>query len=430
MDLKGKTALIYDHGIFFELALKLSESFGQIYYYCPYESAYPGMPMAVVGSEWENGEQLDTFEGKNVTRIINVFDYIDDIDIAIFPDVYDGDLQVYLAEQGIPVFGCKHGEDLELERWDTKQAFKKEGMDVQPIKEIVGMEALKEYLQNPKNENKWIKISRYRKHFETFKHKTWLLTEPAMEKLENDLGALKNIVHFVVEDNIDAVVEEGCDTYNLNGEWPDKIICGTEIKDAGYAGAFFDAKEISDGNKKVNEQLSPILKQIGYSGFLSTEVRTTKEGKNYLIDPCCRGGFPTLNVCMEMYDNLAEIIWGVANGKMVQPVVKHNYGIELIITTGWFLQNHQAIYFPKEIRNNVKLKNPILIDGNYYTLNFHGNSETGSIVAVGESFADCKKQLEEIVPKVEGFGIDVKMDTIDSALEEFDKMTKGGTPGT
>jgi hypothetical protein len=38
------------------------------------------------------------FEG--IERIHDFFDYVDEADIFIFPDVYDGDLQRYLEAQG------------------------------------------------------------------------------------------------------------------------------------------------------------------------------------------------------------------------------------------------------------------------------------------------------------------------------------------
>ena len=81
------------------------------------------MAEAVIGTEWVNGERLDTFDGKNIQRIDHIFDHIDEIDLACFLDVYDGDLQVFMEDYGIPVFGSRKGEELELERWQTKQDF-------------------------------------------------------------------------------------------------------------------------------------------------------------------------------------------------------------------------------------------------------------------------------------------------------------------
>lgn len=260
------------------------------------------MPKAVIGSEWLGGEQLHTFDGQPVERIINPWDHIDEVDIVIFPDCYDEDLQSYLLRKGKPVFGALKGAALELDRFRAKQLLKKHGMDVPSIERIVGTMRLRAYLQKPENENVWIKIGRYRKHFETFHHVNYGLTEPALDKLEWEFGPLKSIVEFVVERDVDAIVEEGVDTYSVNGQFPSKIVQGTEIKDAGYACAFLDAEHISKGNQRIIRKLARVLAETGYQGLLSTETRTTLDGKSYLIDPCTRGGFPSLNVWMTMCD--------------------------------------------------------------------------------------------------------------------------------
>src|SRR6185437_13014748 len=127
IDLKDKVALIIDNGIFFELALKISSYFKQSYFYVNWKESYPHILKAMVGSEWKNGKQLSTFDGKPFTRVENMFDYLDKVDIIIFLDIYDNDLQEHLVQMGYPVFGGRKGEELELERWDTKQHFKKIG---------------------------------------------------------------------------------------------------------------------------------------------------------------------------------------------------------------------------------------------------------------------------------------------------------------
>jgi len=55
----------------------------------------------------------------------------------------------------------------------------------------------------------------------------------------------------------------------------------------------------------------------------------------------------------------------------------------------------------------------------------YNHPECGSIVTVGGSFEDCKKQMEEIAKEVKGYGVSVKTDSIDTAIEEFAKMMKG-----
>lgn len=419
-NLKEKSILVIDNGLFMEFALKLADFFGKVYYYVEWKDAYPGMAKAVIGTEWVNGKQLNTFDGKNFERVENLYDYLDKIDMVFFPDVYDGDMAQFLLDKGIPVAGSMKGEELELERWDTKQYFKKMGMDVQPIQRIVGMEALDKHLQGVKD--KWVKISKYRKHFETFHHKKYELTKPLLDKIQKDMGPMSKIAEFIVEDNIEADVEEGIDIYTVDGKFPNYAFAGAEIKDMAFAGKFFRYNDLSEGLREVNDQISPILKKYGYRGFFSTEVRTTKEGKHYFIDPCCRLGSPPSELYQEMYTNLGDIVWNLGQGKIIDPIPANKYGMEVLIHGDGTIDSHQAVYFPPEIRKNVKLRNVLKVDGKYYTLNLHGLPEVGALVVTGNTLEECKSKLERMAEVVEGYGMSVKVEALDEAIEEFSKM--------
>lgn len=420
--LKDRVLGCYDNGLFMELCLKLADSYKEVIYYTPWKNAYPRMNEAMIGTEWVNGKRLDTFDGKPFRRVENFFDHINEMDEIFFPDVYDGDMQVFLDSLGKPIFGGRKGEELELERWDTKEYFRKRGMDVQPIKRVVGLDALRGALKGTKN--KWIKISKYRKSFETFHHIDYELTEPILDKIAWDLGPMAKICEFIIEDDIDAIVEEGVDMYTIDGQYPNYLFCGTEIKDKSFAGKFIPYSELSKGCKEVNKQMAPILKAYGYRGLFSTEVRTTTDGKHYFIDPCTRGGSPPNELYQEIYKNLGDIVHNGANGKLIDPIPAKKYGLEAIIWSDWFMGGHQSIKFPPEIRQWVKLRNAIKIDGAYHILNLHNMPEAAALVAIGDSFEECKSKMEEMAPMIQGKGIEVKIDALDESIEEFNKMIK------
>lgn len=419
---KSKTLLVCDNGLFFEFALKLADHFKKVYYYTEWKSAYPAMAEAMIGTEWKNGKRLDTFDGKNIERIDNMFGILGEIDCFFTPDIYDGDLLELLEESGIPSFGSGKAETLELDRYETAQEMKSIGMDVAPTIRIVGMEALREHLKKVKN--KWIKISKYRKTFETFNHINYRLSEPLLDNIENTLGPLKYIAEFIVVDAIDAIIEEGIDAYSVDGKLPSKMFTGCEIKDVSYAGAVVEAKDLSSGNKRVNEAFLKLLKKYDHNGFFSTEVRTTKDGKNYFIDPCQRLGLPPNALYQEIYKNLGEIIWGGANGVLVEPDIENKFGIEVLITSGWNTGNHQTVYFPPEIRKNIKLVNPIKINGTYHVLRIGGSPTIGSLVAVGKSHEECAAKIMKMADMIEGYDIHVKTEGVNEAIEAFNIMIK------
>lgn len=419
-NLKDKTIICYDNGLFADFCLKLADYYGQVYYYTPWKDAFPSMAKMMVGTEWLNGKRLDTFEGKNFMSIDNFFDYLPKAHIAFFADVGDGDLQEYILENtDIPVFGSRKGEELELERWDTKQYFKKIGMDVQPIKRFIGIDALKEHLK--KVENKWIKISKFRGNFETFHHIKYSLTEPRLQQIEWKMGPMARVVEFLVEDNIEAKVEDGIDAYCIDGKFPNYAFAGVEVKEESFAGKFRMYSELGEGIKVVNKQMTPALKAYGYRGFISSEVREGTDGKHYAIDPCTRLASPPSEIYQELYKNLGEIIWEGANGNIIDPIPTAKYGIEVMIHSEWFNDNHQAIFFPPEIRKFVKLRSFMKIDGQYYTLNGGYSPGIGALIAIGDTIEECKKKIIEMAPKIEGYGVTINLAKVDEAIIELNK---------
>lgn len=426
MDLKDKAVLVVDGGSFHSFALKLAESFGQVFYYSEWKDSFPNMAEAVVGSEWEDGEQLETFDGLPLTRVKNMFDYIDQSDCVVFLDVYNGDLSEYLRSKGKPVFSGFAGCDLELDRWTARELFKQNGIDVSEAKKITGLPALRKYLEKQKDK-KWVKISSYRKTTETFAHKDWASTELKLDAMAYKLGMLQHITEFIVENDLPDMVEEGYDGFNVHGEYPSKALAGVEVKNQSYAGKIFKYEDLTKGVKAVNEGLKPLLKAVGYQGAISTEIRTSKDNsKHYLLEPTARLPSPPNELYSSMYQNLGEIVWDICNGKVPEIKTDKEYGMELVLSVNWEddQAQHLPIKFPAKYRSNIKLKNPIIIDGEYSCLLIGGISQVGNIVATGDSLEDCKKQILEIFEEVSYANNSTDLSCLDKAIEEFEKMNR------
>src|SRR5512137_1964280 len=193
--------LIYDNGLFVSWAERLTEYFDRVLYYNPCKNAFPKSNSRLVGTGIEGVEKVTDF-----------WDVVDDVDLFIFPDVYDGDLQNELRRQGKRVWGSGKGEEIELHRWETKQLLARMGLPVQPVVKIVGLEALRDHLKSVDGK-KWIKVSWTRGDMETWEHESYDLSEPRLDELENKLGAKKKVIEFIVEDDIPDAVEVAYDGY-------------------------------------------------------------------------------------------------------------------------------------------------------------------------------------------------------------------------
>lgn len=412
-NLSEKTALIIDNGLFIEIAKTLSSSFKKVYYACSWKSAFPKSNQYIIG---------EGIEG--VTRIHDVFDYIDEADIIIFPDIYDGDLQLYLEAKGKLVFGARKGEEMELYREVMKEHMKKVGLYVTNYEVVKGIGALREYLKE--HEDVWIKQNITRGDFETMHSKNYDLIEPVIDELEHSLGAVKHIKEFIVEDAYDGV-ETGMDCYCIDGKYPTETLCGIEIKDCGYTGKFVEYDKLPECITDYNDKMSETMKDFGYRGFFSTEIRVSKDKPPYMVDKCARAGSPPSELYQLMYTNLAEIIWYGAKGILIDPIVEHKFGVEALIHSAWADLNWQAITFPKKYRENIKLRNACVIDGKYYCApQKSGLVEIGAVVAVGDTLGEAIEMAKKIADTVEGHYIEIKTDSFDRAQEEFDKLSEMG----
>src|SRR5262245_27379488 len=131
MSYKNKTALVYDNGLFVELAITLRKEFGRVLYFAPWVTGFPKSNSLMVGQGI-----------KGIERVSLIWPHVDDVDLFVFPDVYEGALQQYLVDQGTRVWGCRMGEELELDRAASKEHCAALGIDIGPYKVISGLDAL------------------------------------------------------------------------------------------------------------------------------------------------------------------------------------------------------------------------------------------------------------------------------------------------
>ncbi len=412
IDLKDKKVLIYDHNQFLEIAVRLAKDFGSVFYFSNWQIDFPSAASKSIGRGLED---------EGVVRVDNFWDYVDKVDLIVFPDVGDADLVDYLRNKGYRVWGSGKGAELESDRVSAKEFMKHLKMPVNNYEVIIGLDSLRDYLKEEKNEDKYIKTD-IRGDFESFHHEKYRLTEPFLDSLENSLGAAKFDYEFVVEDPIDAVVEYGFDGYCIDGQYPKTTLFGVECKDLGYVGTVKEYKDISELVTMPNEKFAPFLKKKKYRNFMSTEVRITKDKKSYMIDFTARIPSPPGDIYQEIIENYSEIIWFGADGIMVDPIYTHKYAIQAVIKSSWAAgDGWQAIYFPEELRRWIKIKNLFKHDDIYYFVPaFGGYEEIGSVVAIGNTLDECVELLKERSEKIEGYKINVPVGSIDKAMESIE----------
>lgn len=377
-------------------ALSLSKYFYKTYYYTCVQNPFPRL-------------SLDT-PGKGYKEIIVLHEFwnqLDKFDIIIFTDIYFNDWGEALRKMGKLVFGGTPGEELENNRKLFKQELKNAVLPVAPTEYITGVSKLKEYLKDKKD--KWVKISYYRGEGETFHHIDWKHSESMLNQMIYTLGPLENELEFIIEDPIPSQCETGFDGWTVNGEFTENCIFGFEVKNNCYIGKKTEYDLLPKPVKYVNERFSKILEKYKHNGFYSTEIRCTENGTYYYTDPCMRLGSPPSNTYLEMINNWDEIIFGAVNNKVIEPTFKADYGVELILKSNMVNENYLPITFPKEYKDNIKLKGSFVKDGEYYIIPWKYTGfemgEIGSVVVTGDNLQECIDKCLEIASKIEGYDV-------------------------
>ena len=416
-DLRTKTVCHVDQGLFTHVTEMLTRHFGRVLLHNPtWKTEFASSNRVYIG---------DGIPG--VERVEDFWDIKDDVDLFVFSDILYGDWQDELVRQGKRVWGSRRADELELNRWEFKQDILKGelNMPVQPMQKIIGLPKLREFLKNPKNSPKYIKISQTRGDMESRKHINYAISRSWMDELAHRFGPLVDDMEFIVEDPIDATIEVGYDGYNIDGKYPDPAICGYEVKDAGYIGTVLPYSKLPDPLRYVNDKMAPVLKTYGYRGNLSTEIRVGKDGKYYYIDPCCREGSPPSQVLCELISNWGEIMWEGADGKLVAPVAAAKYGIQAFIYSERCDKHWTCYSFPKQLKRWFKFSYLCMIDGNTYTIPQNlGMSAMGSIVAIDDDLTGAIGKLVEYNDKLEGDGLDVRIDSLPKAVKEIHDAEK------
>lgn len=412
----NRTVLVYDYGQFVELAVTLAKQFARVLYFAPWlAGGNPTSRLLRVGQGMEGIERID-----------EIWPHLGDIDLVVFPDVYEPGLQEYFLSLGKRVWGCRGGAELELDRVKSKETSKKLGIDIPPYTVLTGFDALRAHLKTHKD--RWVKISNTRGDMETFHSPDYAKIEERLDELEHSLGAKKKVMEFLVEDGVRPAVEVGYDGYTIDGKFPHDALVGVEVKDEAYLGRTMRYRALPEQVQSVNDKLAPALKRYGYRGFLSTEIRC-KGGKAYLIDPCCRCGSPPSELYQVMIANLGEVLWEGSGGIVVEPEYRAKWGAMIKLNSEWASDNWQHVSFPKSIRDKVKLHNATIIDGQYYVIpHLDRRAAIGAVIGMGDTaqaaIDDCRRTAE----KIEGYAIEKPIAALDKAREDLAKIVGSDKP--
>lgn len=461
-NLKEKSVLVYDYGIFTELAASLTKYFGRVYYYVPWQDAFPS-----------SGKQKIGMDFKGLTRVQNFWDYVNEVDLIVSFDTYCGDLVDFLRGLGYRVWGAGAAERLELKRWEMRQNQFFSGMNTQPSLLLKSIDDLELYLQGAEertkdmfgqtddevanklvdavfekydgfNEDYFVggKISKLRQEFltgakdkfvksnmrgdiETFAAPNYNDSQSKLNSLFEKLGHRGDAqeVEFVIEDQLEGI-EPGFDGIQINGKYLSPTLWGFEKKGKGYIGRVTDYKDLPQFLKEVNAQMQPMFERNSpTASFFSTEVIVDKAGRPFLIDPCVRNPAPIGSaIYSELYLNLGEILYYGAEGKVVEPkLYPANFVAGVSFSSDWANEHELEVEVDPEISRWVKFRMAYSRNDKFYAV--PGMDSILSVIGFGDTMEEAVKLVEERMKGVSGYGLgaESKLRQIMAEIEEIEE---------
>jgi hypothetical protein len=417
-DYSNRRVLVYDSGLNVGLANALTRYFGEVIYFTTWSRAFPSMTEVVSGHGYDG-----------VRRATDFWNHVNDVDLFVFPDCYNGDVQVYLDSIGKRVWGSRKGANLELCRWNTKDLMKSVGLPLNPCERVRGLNELRSLLK--KKTNCFVKISSWRGDMESWHHINYELSEPRLDELAFRLGPVQHMAYFIVEDAIETEIEVGYDGI-FTGSWPNFAMQGYEKKDCGLLASVMPYEELPEEVREVNEKLEPFLRENKYRNFLSTEIRIGEDSLPYLIDVTSRTPIPSSSIQIANYKNLPDILWHGAAGESVPIEYRAKFGAEAMIYSEWAHKHWMTVKVDEDVQPYVNLFNSVnlgkeieAVIPSFQDLAVIGN-EVGSVIGLGDTLEEAIEECREHAKGIEGMGIETKVDAFESLLPQIEEAQKKG----
>ena len=414
--------LVIDHGLFCGLAETLVPHFGKVAYAPIWSQGLPTYHVADIGKGLPGVEHVE-----------DAFKLLDRADKAntllVFPDIFDAGWQMSLRKQGWRVWGSGYADELEIHRLYFKRMLETLGLPVPEYEVVTGVAKLREFLKAHEGEEWFVKLSsKLRGIKETFGSEgAYWKVEPTLDDLERNLGMKKRETLFIVEKKIPTKLEVGCDTFTVDGQFPEFACNGLEMKDAAYACVVQRWKDLPEEIRESFNALAPVLAKYQDRNCLSNEIRIAEDGTPYCIDLTCRFPSPAGECEQMLIGNLGQVMWGAAEGKMVQPEFIAPYAVEAIICGEFAEDQWQGVEYPDAIRQWVKLYFHRRESGHDFTMpQKTPMKEVGAVVGIGNTLKEAEAACKQHAEQITGHKLHIKIDSIAEASKEMALMEKAG----
>lgn len=419
------TASVIDSGLFLSMALRLAEEYKRVLYWSPDMRSFPSVKQSCIGDGFPTIERVREF-----------WRYAKEIDLWVFPDVGNSELQHHLIEDGGTVWGSRSNDKWEINRESFMGLLSEIGLDVPKFEVVQGWTNLRLYLRD--KTDCYVKISRYRGDMETHHWRCWADDEGWLYSLALTFGTLKEQMRFLVFDAIETDLEIGGDTYCIDGQWPDLMLNGLEWKDKSYFAAVTKREEMPKQLQEIMDAFSSVLTLGamqsedgggGYRNQISFEDRVQGD-KHFFIDATQRAGMPSSGSQQLLWGNFPEIVWAGANGELVQPKPTAQFSIECMITTKSETDVWDQVEMDPDLFPWARLSYCVKVGDTYgFPPEEMHRGELGWLVALGDTPTEALERIKALADLLPD-GLNADVEALAGVIQEIEEAEKEGIPFT
>ena len=412
------TCCVVDNGLFLPVARRLAQDVKKVYYWTISDPTYPQFADFVPG-----------FGFPELEIPTHLLDIEKELDLVVFTHIGFRPYQEHFKAMGVPTWGGGGSEILEVNKRRFLEELRECGLEVPEHVEIEGGKALLEYAR--KVENVWIKVSKWRKTWETFHWLDWQRSHVELELRLMHFGAFVKHIVFYVFNHIETDIEDGADADFVDGRWPKVVNHGLEKKDLAYLITFCDFKDLPEPVLEVHTKFGPVLEKYGHRGPFSSEIRV-KDKVPIFTDPTPRYGSPPSQIQTALVKNFSERIWLGANGECVDPEPAWEFGIQVLVNADAPPRpGYITVPISEELDPWLKVSVCGFEDGaaQFPPWDEDHAGEIGWLLGVGDTIEDAMDNLREhqaLLPD----GLECNFSALADLLKEARDATDQGMPFT
>lgn len=406
-------------GLFLPLARRLAEpgGFKRVLYHTPsWNKGSPELNEAIIGMGFDELEWCD-----------DIWESKADIDLFVFPDLNHSGMQLELRSQGYAVWGAGGAMKLETNREFFLEQLKELGLDVPPHDKVVGITALGEYLKD--KEDIFIKLSRWRKTWETKHFRNWQLDGHKLPLWAVKFGGVREYIPFLCFHKIETQLEIGGDTFVVDGQWAQTQLHGIEKKDEAYFAAVTPRDKMPEELTHIMDAFSPYLAQTQARTQWSMEVRVAESGV-YFIDATLRGGLPSTGSQLVAVKNFPELLWHGAHGELLVPEYRYKFTAECAVRIKGDAGSWETLIIPRELKPYLKVCDCCQVDDQIWIpADDEPTEEIGWLVSAGDTPTECAKQMNELADQLPE-GAEAAVESLADIIREIEAEEEQGIPFT